>query len=164
MVNQEKKHNIVVLGDLNVVPAAELTSSLRALPTAIDDFQDWQGRLGLSNALLQGDQRASIENGYFTRSRLSRHGAELSLIDHIVVTPGMCRGAGVLVMPAGAVGRTDRMGDHDASAVVADLDFGFQPVPSATKRPGIRWAHTFSPTAWRRSTRTRRSRMSWMLS
>jgi len=146
VANQDKKHNIVVLGDLNVLPSAEFTSSVRPLPTAIEDFQDWQHRLGLSNALLHGDTGASIEKGYFTRSRTSRHGAELSLIDHILVTPGMCRGAGVLVLPAGAVGRTDRMGDHDA--LLADLDCGFQPVPSQEKRPGIKWAHTFSPQAW----------------
>ena len=146
VANQDKKHNIVVLGDLNVLPSAEFTSSVRPLPTAIEDFQDWQHRLGLSNALLHGDPGASIEKGYFTRSRTSRHGAELSLIDHILVTPGMCRGAGVLVLPAGAVGRTDRMGDHDA--LLADLDCGFQPVPSQEKRPGIKWAHTFSPQAW----------------
>ena len=37
-------------------------------------------------------------------------------------------------------------GDHDA--IVADLDLGFQPTPSQAKRPGIRWAHTFSPQDW----------------
>jgi hypothetical protein len=31
---------------------------------------------------------------------------------------------------------------------VADLDLGFQPTPSQAKRPGIRWAHTFSPQDW----------------
>jgi len=35
VANQEKKHNIVVLGDLNVLPGAEFTSSLRPLPTAV---------------------------------------------------------------------------------------------------------------------------------
>ena len=86
VANQAKQHNIVVLGDLNVVPSAEFTSSLRPLPTAIEDLQDWQRRLDLSNALLQGDPGASIANGYFTRSRTSRHGAELSLIDHVLGT------------------------------------------------------------------------------
>jgi len=144
--NQEKQHNVVILGDLNVVPSAEFTSSLRPLPTAIEDFQDWQRRLDLSNALLHGDPGASMGGGYFSRSRTSRHGAELSLIDHVLVTPGLCRGAGILVMPAGAAGRTDRVGDHDA--LLADLDLGFQPTPSQAKRPGVRWAHTYSPQAW----------------
>ena len=40
IANQEKKHNIVVLGDLNVLPGAEFTSSLRPLPTAIEDFRN----------------------------------------------------------------------------------------------------------------------------
>ena len=31
---------------------------------------------------------------------------------------------------------------------MADLDLGFQPTPSQAKRPGIRWAHTFSPQDW----------------
>ena len=143
IANQEKKHNIVVLGDLNVLPGAEFTSSLRPLPTAIEDFQEWQQRLGLSNALTQDDPKASVANGYFSRSRRSRHGAELSLLDHILATSGLCRGAGILVLPAGAPGRTDRLGDHDA--IVADLDLGFQPTPSQAKRPAVRWAHTFSP-------------------
>jgi len=38
------------------------------------------------------------------------------------------------------------MGDHDA--LLADLDLGFQPTPSQAKRPGVRWAHTYSPQAW----------------
>ena len=146
VANQEKKHNIVVLGDLNVLPGAEFTSSSRPLPTAIEDFQEWRQGLGLSNALLQGDPKASAATGYFSRSRRSRHGTELSLLDHILVTPELCRGAGILVLPAGATGRTDRLGDHDA--IVADLDLGFQPTPSQAKRPRIRWAHTFSPQDW----------------
>ena len=146
IANQEKKHNTVVLGDLNVLPGAEFTSSLRPLPTAIEDFQEWQQQLHLSNALIQGDPKASVTTGYFSRSRRSRHGVELSLLDHILTTSGLCRGAGILILPAGATGRTDRLGDHDA--IVADLDLGFQPTPSQAKRPRIRWAHTFSPQDW----------------
>ena len=41
-----------------------------------------------------------------------------------------------------------RAGGATIEAVVADLDLGFQPTPSQTKRPGIRWAHTFSPKDW----------------
>ena len=51
-------------------------------------------------------------------------------------------------MPAGAAGRTDRWGDHDA--VVADLNLGFSPLPSRAKRPPIRWAHSYSPLDWER--------------
>ena len=51
-------------------------------------------------------------------------------------------------MPAGAAGRTDRWGDHDA--VVADLNLGFSPLPSQAKRPPIRWAHSYSPLDWER--------------
>ena len=126
--------DIVATGVVASVPGAEFTSSLRPLPTAIEDFQEWQQGLGLSNALLQGAPKASVEAGYFSRSRRSRHGAELSLLDHILATPELCRGAGILVLPAGATGRTDRLGDHDA--IVADLDLGFQPIPSQAKRPG----------------------------
>jgi hypothetical protein len=126
--------------------AAARPYKLPPLKLLLTHFQEWRQGLGLSNALLQGDPKASVATGYFSRSRRSRHGTELSLLDHILVTPELCRGAGILVLPAGATGRTDRLGDHDA--IVADLDLGFQPTPSQAKRPRIRWAHTFSPQDW----------------
>jgi hypothetical protein len=71
---------------------------------------------------------------------------ELSLLDQVFATPGLANGSGILTLPAGAVGRTDRLGDHDA--VVVDLNLGFQPTPPLAKRPGIVWAHSYSPKDW----------------
>ena len=67
---------------------------------------------------------------------------------NILTTPGLSCGAGILTLPAGAVGRTERFGDHDA--VVADLNLGSHPAPPLAKRPGIAWAHTYSPKDWLR--------------
>ena len=144
--NQELEHHIVVLGDFNVLPATSFTTSRQALTSSIEDFLSWQSAARLSNVLLQGSPEASLTRGFFTRSRTSRHGVELSLLGHVLASPGLSGGAGILILPAGAVGRTERFGDHDA--VVADLNFGFKPAPPLAKRPGITWAHTYSPKAW----------------
>ena len=143
---QRKGHHVCVLGDFNVVPTADLTSSERPLQTAIGHFCSWQQALQLDNALLTACPGASLEKGFFSRSRLTKDGAQLALLDHIMASRGLTHGAGVLVMPAGAAGRTDRWGDHDA--VVADLNLGFSPLPSQAKRPPIRWAHSYSPLDW----------------
>ena len=146
--NRELKHHVVVLGDFNVLPAIDFTTSRKALSSSIEDFLTWQTVSGLSNVLLQGSAEASLLRGFFTRSRSSRYGVELSLLDHIFVSPGLANGSGILTLPAGAVGRTNRLGDHDA--VVADLDLGFQPAPPLAKRPGIVWAHNYAPQDWNR--------------
>jgi exonuclease III len=144
--NRELGHHMVVLGDFNVLPSVELTTSRKALVSSIEDFQMWQTASGLSNVLLQTFPGASLFRGFFTRSRTSQHGAELSLLDHVFASPGLANGSGILTLPAGAVGRTDRLGDHDAVAV--DLDLGFQPAPPLAKRQGIVWAHNYSPKDW----------------
>ena len=129
----------------------EFTTSRRALTSPIEDLLTWQTKAGPSNVLLQGSPDASLFSGFFTRSRTSQYGVELSLLlvlDHVLTTPGLANGAGILTLPAGAVGRTDRLGDHDA--VVADLNLGFQPAPPLAKRPGIVWAHSYSPQDWNR--------------
>ena len=140
---QRKGHHVCVLGDFNVVPTADLTSSERPLQTTIGHFCSWQQALQLDNSLLTACPRASLAGGFFSRSRWTKDGAQLALLDHIMASRGLTHGAGVLVMPAGAAGRTDRWGDHDA--VVADLNLGFSPLPSQAKRPPIRWAHSHSP-------------------
>ena len=81
--------------------------------------------------LLQGSPEASLWRGFFTRSHTSHRGVELSLLDHIMAPANLSGGAGILTLPAGAVGRTDRFGDHDA--VVADLNLGFQPTGPASR-------------------------------
>jgi len=142
--NKELKHHIVVLGDFNVLPATAFTTSRQALASSVDDFLAWQSAAGLSNVLLQGSPEASLTNGFFTRSHISNRGVELSLLDHILTTPGLSCGAGILTLPAGAVGRSERFGDHDA--VVADLFFGKAflmmelPTQHATPLTGSRFA------------------------
>ena len=145
--NQELGHHVIVLGDFNVLPASTFTTSRKALKSSIEEFLNWQSTLGLSNLLLQGSPEASLRRGFFTRSHTSQNGVELrvSLLDHIMAPANLSGGAGILTLPAGAVGRTDRFGDHDA--VVADLNLGFQPVPPLAKRPGIVWAHSYSGVA-----------------
>jgi exonuclease III len=144
--NRDLGHHMVVLGDFNVLPSVAFTTSRKALTSSIEDFLTWQTNSGLSNVLLQAFPDASLFSGFFTRSRTSQHGVELSLIDHVFATPGLANGSGILILPSGAVGRTDRLGDHDA--VVADLDLGFQPAPPLAKRQGIVWAHHYSPKDW----------------
>ncbi len=145
MKQQEPHHHMVVLGDFNVLPSTAFTTSRKALLSSIEDLLSWQTKAGLCNALLQGSPKASLSRGFFTRSR--KDGVvELSLLDHIMTSPGLSCGAGILTLPAGAVGRTSRLGDHDA--VMADLNLGFQPAPSLARRPGIVWAHHHSPLEW----------------
>jgi hypothetical protein len=72
--------------------------------------------------------------------------AELSLLDHAFVSPDIIRGAAILIMHAGAVGRTTRLSDHDG--LVIDVDLGFAPNAGAPKRPPIVWASHYSPQEW----------------
>jgi exonuclease III len=114
--NQKLGHHIVVLGDFNVLPSVAFTTSRKALASSVEEFLTWQTKSGLSNVLLQAFPDASLLSGFFTRSRTSQHGVELSLLDQVFATPGLANGSGILTLPAGAVGRTDRLGDHDAVA------------------------------------------------
>jgi hypothetical protein len=77
---------------------------------------------------------------------LASNVAELSLLDHAYVSPDIIRGAAILVMPAGAVGRTTRLLDHDS--LVIDVDLGFAPNAGVPKRPPIAWASHYSPQEW----------------
>ncbi len=134
----------MVLGDLNVVPAAHLSTSKNLLTTTIQQFGDWCRHLGLINTLLSRHPMATLCQGFFSRSKLGDTGTELALLDRILASPGTVRGAAILTTPAGA--RGSRWGDHDP--ILADFDFGFNPTPLKPKRAPVTWAHHYSPGAW----------------
>jgi hypothetical protein len=100
--------------------------------------------LGLINTLLSRHPMATLCQGFFSRSKLGDTGTELALLDHILASPGIARGAAILTTPAGA--RGSRWGDHDP--ILADFEFGFNPTPLKPKRAPITWAHHYSPGAW----------------
>jgi hypothetical protein len=87
---------------------------------------------------------ATLCKGFFSRSKLGDTGVELALLDHILASPGITRGAAILTTPAGA--RGCRWGDHDP--VLADFEFGFNPTSLKPKRAPITWAHHYSPGTW----------------
>ena len=64
MAAHRKGHHVCVLGDFNVVPTADLTSSERPLQTAIGHFCSWQQALQLDNALLTACPGASLAGGF----------------------------------------------------------------------------------------------------
>jgi nitrite reductase/ring-hydroxylating ferredoxin subunit len=142
---REAYHHVVVMGDLNVVPAPHLSSSTGLLFNTMRQFTEWSHDMDLHNALLVRCPRASLEEGFFSRSKLPAGTAQLALLDHILVSPGIVRGAAILTLPAGS-DRGCPWGDHDP--VIADLELGFNPAPSLPKRPPIRWAHFYPPGEW----------------
>ena len=89
---QRKGHHVCVLGDFNVVPTADLTSSERPLQTTIGHFCSWQQALQLDNSLLTACPRASLAGGFFSRSRWTKDGAQLALLDHIMASRGFLMG------------------------------------------------------------------------
>jgi hypothetical protein len=144
-LNQLMEHNIVVLGDLNVVPAARFTTSARPLQTFIDQFDSRVRTMHLENALLARCLGATLDAGFFTRSKHSNGATELPWIDHILASPGLTQAAAILIM-AGAAGRTEALGDHDA--IPADLQLGFAPSTALPRRQPTTWAHFWSPQQW----------------
>ena len=68
-LNRERGHHVVVLGDLNVVPATHLSTSKNLLITTIQQFEDWCQHLGLANALLQRCPAATLSKGFFSPAR-----------------------------------------------------------------------------------------------
>ena len=144
---REAYHHVVVMGDLNVVPAPHLSSSSGLLFNTVRQFTEWSHDMDLHNALLVRCPRASLEEGFFSRSKLLAGTAQLALLDHILVSPGIVRGAAILTLPAGS-DRGCPWGDHDP--IIADMELGFNPAPSLPKRPPIRWAHFYPPGEWAR--------------
>jgi hypothetical protein len=145
-INQLVDHNIVVLGDLNVIPAARFTTSARPLRTSIDQFDSWARTMHLESAMLVRCPGATLDAGFFTRSKHSNGVTELSWIDHILASPGMTQAAAILIMPAGAAEQTEALGDHDA--IIADLQLGFAPSTALPRRQPTAWAHFWSPQQW----------------
>jgi hypothetical protein len=80
----------------------------------------------------------------FSRSKLRDTGAELALLDHILASPGIARGAAILTTPAGARGCP--WGDH--VPILVDFEFGFNPTPLKPKRAPVTWANHYSPGTW----------------
>jgi hypothetical protein len=87
---------------------------------------------------------ATLCQGFFSRSKLGDTGTELALLDHILASPGIVRGAAILTTPAGT--RGSRWGDHDP--ILADFEFGFNPTPLKPKRAPITWAQGFFMKEW----------------
>ena len=133
--NQKLQYHIIVLGDFNVTPGHSWSTSTASLSASISHLESWRTTMGLTNALLERSPTARLTSGFFTRSRLASNVAELSLLDHAFVSPDILRGAAILVMPAGAVGRTTRFSDHDG--LVIDVDLGFAPNAGIPKRPPV---------------------------
>ena len=147
LANLKLKHHIIVLGDFNVTPGHSWSTSASLLSSSITHLESWRTSLGLTNALLERNSTARLTSGFFTRSRLTSNVAELSLLDHAYISPNIIRGAAILVMPAGAVGRTTRLSDHDG--LVIDVELGFAPNAGTPKRSPIVWASHYSPQEWK---------------
>ena len=71
----------------------------------------------------------------------------------MLASPGITRGASILVIPAGDHGCP--WGDHDS--VIADFELGFSPVPLRPKRESIEWTRHYSPEECVRMMRTLKS-------
>ncbi len=51
---------------------------------------------------------ATLCQGFFSRSKLGDTGTELALLDHILASPGIVRGAAILTTPAGTRGSREK--------------------------------------------------------
>ena len=142
--HQGEKHQLVVLGDLNMVPTPTLHSSHSLEKGTMRMFQQFLDDHELENALLTRIPEPSLEEGVFSYSDPQKQGLPRSLLDHVLVTQGRTRAAGVLIWPAHP--RPDAWADHDA--VIADVDLRSPAALQATSRKGPKAAHVFAPSQW----------------
>ncbi len=142
--HQGAKHQLVVLGDLNMVPTPALHSSHSLEKGTMRMFQQFLDDHELENALLTRIPEPTLKEGVFSYSDPLKQGSPRSLLGHVLVTTGRTRAAGVLIWPANP--RPDAWADHDA--IIADIDLRSPAALQATSRIGPKAAHMLSPSQW----------------
>ena len=142
--HQGEQHQLVVLGDLNMVPTETLHSSASLEKSTMQGFRQFQDDHELENALLTRLPGATINEGVFTYADPLKLGEPRSLLDHVLVSRGLTRAAGILIWPAHP--RLTSWADHDAC--VADVDLNMPTALNATRRRGPKAAHMFPPSQW----------------
>jgi hypothetical protein len=162
--HQGEKHQLVVLGDLNMVPAPALHSSHSLERGTMRMFQQFLDDHDLENALLTRILEPTLNEGVFSYSDPLKQGLPRSLLDHVLVTAGRTRAAGVLIWPASP--RPDAWADHDAVIQISTFARRRQCRPRAGKVPKQRiCSHRRSGTTCRRSgttwARTREYGKNW---
>jgi hypothetical protein len=129
-----------------VVAGASLLDESPALSGAAPGPQCAQSRTTTQRARTPGIAAGSRPIGNLQSTVPLKQGLPRSLLDHVLVTEGRTRAAGVLIWPASP--RPDAWADHDAVIMIADIDLRSPAVLQATSRKGPKAAHMFPPSQW----------------